>query len=102
MLPHVTVCICTFRRPTLLKRLLEKLQTQITNDQFTFSITVCDNDAEQSAASVVSAARENSGIEIICCCEPRKNIALARNKALKHVRGDLVAFIDDDEFPAAD
>lgn len=63
---------------------------------------MCDNDAEQSAASVVSAARTNADIEIIYCCEPQKNIALARNKVLEHARGEFVAFIDDDEFPAAD
>lgn len=102
MFPHVTVCICTFRRPALLKRLLEKLREQRTNDLFTFSIVVCDNDVEQSAASGVSAARKDAGIDIIYCCEPRKNIALARNKALEHVRSNFVAFIDDDEFPAAD
>jgi succinoglycan biosynthesis protein ExoM len=99
---HITVCVCTFRRPTLLKRLLEKLQEQTTNGLFTSSVTVCDNDAEQSAASVVSAARESAGIEINYCWEPRKNIALARNKALQYLRGNFVAFIDDDEFPADD
>ena len=99
---HITVCVCTFRRPTLLKRLLEKLQEQRTNGLFTLSVAVCDNDVEQSAASVVSAAHESAGIDITYCWEPRKNIALARDKALEHVHGNFVAFIDDDEFPAFD
>src|SRR6266568_8496339 len=99
---HVTVCVCTFRRPALLERLLEKLQHQTTNGLFTYSVVVCDNDAEQSATSIVSAARENVGIEITYCCEPRENIALARNKALEGARGNFVAFIDDDEFPTSD
>jgi GT2 family glycosyltransferase len=86
----------------LLKRLLEKLQEQTANGLFTLSAVVCDNDAEQSAASVVSAARESASINISYCREPRKNIALARNKALEQARGELVAFIDDDEFPRAD
>jgi len=102
MLPHITVCICTFKRPVLLQRLLEKLQEQTTSSLFTFSIVVCDNDVDQSAEAVVSAAGKNAGIEINYCCESRKNIALARNKALEHVRGEFVAFIDDDEFPADD
>jgi glycosyltransferase involved in cell wall biosynthesis len=101
MLPHITVCICTFRRPSYLKRLLEKLQQQSTQGAFSFSAVVCDNDKGQSAAPIVSAARERATIDISYCCEPRKNIALARNKALEHARGDFVAFIDDDEFPAA-
>ena len=100
--PHITVCICTFRRPTYLKRLLEKLQEQSTGGLFSFSAVVCDNDATQSAAPIVSAARENATIDITYCCEPRQNIALARNKALEQAHGDFVAFIDDDEFPVAD
>ena len=101
MPPHITVCICTFRRPTYLKRLLEELQEQSTGGLFSFSAVVCDNDARHSAAPIVSAARESANIEITYCCEPRQNIALARNKALEQAHGDFVAFIDDDEFPVA-
>jgi predicted glycoside hydrolase/deacetylase ChbG (UPF0249 family)/glycosyltransferase involved in cell wall biosynthesis len=100
--PHITVCICTFRRPIYLKRLLEKLQEQSTGGVFSFSAVVCDNDAPQSAAPIVSAARESATIDITYCCEPRQNIALARNKALEQAHGDFVAFIDDDELPVAD
>jgi glycosyltransferase involved in cell wall biosynthesis len=31
--------------------------------------------------------------------EPQKNLAVARNRAAVHAKGDFVAFIDDDEFP---
>jgi hypothetical protein len=41
---HVCVCICTFRRPLLLKRLLEALEKQQTENAFTFSVVVADND----------------------------------------------------------
>jgi len=34
--------------------------------------------------------------------ESRQNLALARNLALAHATGDLVAFLDDDEFPGDD
>jgi glycosyltransferase involved in cell wall biosynthesis len=102
ILPHVTVCICSFRRPRYLKRLLEKLQEQSTGGAFSFSAVVCDNDATQSAAPIVADARETANIAITYCCEPRQNIALARNKALEYAEGEFVAFIDDDEFPGAD
>jgi glycosyltransferase involved in cell wall biosynthesis len=81
---------------------LEKLQEQRTNDLFTFSVAVCDNDVEQSAASVVSFFKGGIPLEIKYSCEPRQNIALARNKVLEDASGDFVAFIDDDEFPAPD
>ena len=48
---------------------------------------------------MVSRSAAGSSIPICYCVEPRQNIALARNKAIENVRGDFVAFIDDDEFP---
>lgn len=100
--PHITVCICTFRRAAFLSRLLEKLGNQETGGLFSFSISVCDNDAERSAESVVSVIKQRSTLEVSYSCEPQQNIALARNTVLKDATGDFVAFIDDDEFPAPD
>jgi succinoglycan biosynthesis protein ExoM len=102
MLPHVTVCICTFQRPGFLRRLLDGLLEQSTSDLFTFGIVVCDNDPEKSAETIVSEIIQKAAIAISYCDEPRKNIALARNKALSEARGEFVAFLDDDEFPAPD
>src|SRR5688572_11748429 len=99
---HICVCTCTYRRPELLRRLLEKLEHQATGGLFTFSAVVADNDAMRSAESVVMEIASRSRIQIIYCSEPRKNIALVRNRALEHARGDFIAFIDDDEFPADD
>ena len=67
--------------------------------QFYFSIVVVDNDLGRSAESVVTEFVATSRIAVTYSCEPRQNIALARNKALSHAMGDFVAFIDDDEFP---
>jgi succinoglycan biosynthesis protein ExoM len=96
---HVTVCICTYQRPDLLKRLLEHLKRQETAGRFDYSIVVVDNDSAQSAQPVVNEFAASSTIAICYCIEPRQNIALARNKAVENVKGDFAAFIDDDEFP---
>jgi len=98
---HIAVCICTFKRPVLLRRLLEAIERQETLGEFTFSVIVADNDVAQSAQAVAEQFLDRS-FKLIYCAEPRQNIALARNKALEHARGDFVAFIDDDEFPTAD
>jgi glycosyltransferase involved in cell wall biosynthesis len=97
---HIDVCICTYKRPLLLNRLLQELAVQYTNHQFTYSIVVADNDQLQSAKSVVDEFRAISSIPVKYCVEPRQNIALARNKAVENSIGDFIAFIDDDEFPA--
>ena len=96
---HVSVCICTYKRPILLRRLLEGLGDQDTNGLFVFSIVVVDNDRSESARRVVNDFTVASPIQVTYCVEPRQNIALARNKAVENAKGDFVAFIDDDEFP---
>lgn len=99
---HIAVCICTYRRPALLNRLLCELERQETAGQFTFSVVVADNDRLQSARPVVDAAAARAQLAITYCAEPQQNIALARNRAVAHATGDFIAFIDDDEYPAPD
>lgn len=99
---HISVCVCTFKRPQILPRLLRELEQQVTDQLFAFSIVVADNDSTQSGRQCVEEFAANSRVETTYCVEPRQNIALARNKALEYARGDFVAFIDDDEFPVRD
>lgn len=97
--PHVTVCICTFKRAALLTRLLEKLDEQVAQGKFTYSAVVADNDSARSAEDVVASVARRIKFNVVYCCEPVQNIALVRNRALAHADGDFIAFIDDDEFP---
>lgn len=99
-IPHISVCICTFKRPSLLKRLLEGLSAQDTSGLFSFSIVVVDNDQSESARPVAENFMARSPLQAAYYVEPRQNIALARNMAIEHATGDFVALIDDDEFPA--
>jgi succinoglycan biosynthesis protein ExoM len=96
---HISVCICTYKRPELLTRLLEGLAHQDTGGLFTYSIVVVDNDHSRSAEHVVSHCAAGSSIAARYIVEPRQNIALARNLAVANTDGDFVAFIDDDELP---
>ena len=96
---HICVCICTYKRPDFLKRLLTELDGQDTGGLFTYSIVVADNDESQSARPVVNAFDAASAIRAKYSVEPRQNIALTRNKAVENAHGDFIAFIDDDEFP---
>jgi succinoglycan biosynthesis protein ExoM len=100
--PHIAVCICTYKRPDLLKRLLTELSKQDTQALFTFSIVVADNDAQESARPVVSEFALNATVPIQYCVQPKQNISLTRNKAIESAEGDFIAFIDDDEFPVND
>lgn len=97
---HISVCICTYKRPDLLARLLRELQNQETDNLFSYSIVVVDNDYKRSAKNTVESFQQKTLITIEYYCEPEQNIALARNRAVKNAKGNFIAFIDDDEFPA--
>jgi glycosyltransferase involved in cell wall biosynthesis len=99
MKDHITVCICTFKRPSFLERVLEQLNRQITDGQFTYSIVVADNDSQESARTVVSRFASSANVPIKYCVERRQNIPLARNQAVRNATGQYIAFLDDDEVP---
>ena len=97
---HISVCICTYKRPKMLARVLERVTQQITEDRFSFDVIVVDNDSNRSGNHVIKNFQENKGNKIVYDCEPKQNIALARNRAIRNACGNYIAFIDDDEFPS--
>lgn len=96
---HITICICTYKRPELLKRLLSKLEDQKTGDFFDYSVVIVDNDRSETARQAVENYARQSKTCINYYVEPEQNISLSRNKAIEHTKGDFIGLIDDDEFP---
>lgn len=96
---HICVCICTYKRPKYLIRLLKELEKQTTEGLFDYSIVIVDNDSAQSAKLPVAQFTQQSKLSIDYFVQPEQNIALARNKAIENSKGDFVGLIDDDEFP---
>jgi glycosyltransferase involved in cell wall biosynthesis len=99
--PHISVCICTYNRPVLLKRLLTEVAKQETGGKFTYSVVLADNAPDESARVTVAEMRASSDLLIKYCSEPRRGIAHVRNKVIENAEGEYVAFIDDDEFPVS-
>lgn len=95
---HLSVCICTFRRPEQLGALLQSLASQPLPANTTLQIVVVDNDPEQAAAPVARAfadERPDTNLDYSHCSE--RNISLARNQSVRRATGELLFFIDDDE-----
>jgi glycosyltransferase involved in cell wall biosynthesis len=99
---EITVCVCSYRRPELLERLLGALAVQQTDGFFRFCCAVVDNDASGSARNVVERLVATFPVPIRYAVEPVRNFALVRNRALTLASGKFLAFIDDDEFPGKD
>ena len=96
-IPTYSVCIATYRRPEMLRDLLQSLLNQVLDEAVDYEIVVVDNDAELSGeAGVRRFAEAHPGI-LRYFAQPLKNIAITRNLALAEARGAFLFFIDDDE-----
>ncbi|HEU0012088.1 MAG TPA: glycosyltransferase family 2 protein [Longimicrobium sp.] len=98
---RVAVCVCTYQRPAMLAALLDSLARQsFAGPAPRVTVIVVDNDADASAREVVGAARDALPFPLRYEVEPERNIALARNRAVRAALEegtDFAAFIDDDE-----
>jgi succinoglycan biosynthesis protein ExoM len=92
----VSICITTYRRSAGLSRLLDSLERLKLPPGLRAETIVVDNDAGESARSIVEA-RADALDPIRYCVEPRRNISHARNHAVSRARGEWLVFIDDDE-----
>ena len=98
---EISVCISTYQRPEMLRRLLGDLASQETGGRFSYEVVVADNDSAESARNVVQEMAGGYPVPLTYCGEPRRSIAHVRNMTLARSAGGLIAFIDDDEFPIA-
>ncbi|MHB1098285.1 MAG: glycosyltransferase family 2 protein [Burkholderiales bacterium] len=96
--PEVSVCVCTYKRPALLLILLESLAKQ-TFPLANFEVIVVDNDQSASAQQIImETIQRYPTLAIRYEVEPTQGIAYARNKTVALAAGELLAFIDDDEW----
>jgi succinoglycan biosynthesis protein ExoM len=94
---ELTVCICTFRRPSLFST-IDSIVKQSALTKANIRILVVDNDYEPTASSVVSEFRIRTNIRVDYKHVPGQNISMARNAALDAATTPWVAFMDDDEY----
>lgn len=97
---RIDICIISFKRPEGLTRLLASISRLERTSDIVLRIIVVDNDLFGSARAVVESAKQDIFFPIIYDVEPVQNIALARNRCLKHSAADYIALIDDDEVPS--
>lgn len=94
----IDIGIPTYRRPELLKILLESIARLEIAPACRIRVLVCDNDPNGSAFQSAHAARDSLGLDLIYFTEPVQGISQARNCILSRSRGSFLAFLDDDEF----
>jgi len=100
---HVSVCICTYRRPEGLERALEGLCRQVFNDvdQPLVTIVITDNECSEKTRQICDRAAERCRHNVHYLQEQQRGISHARNTCLNNLPADVdfVAMIDDDQIP---
>ena len=90
--PHITVVVCTRDRT---EQLRGALMTVLALDYPRFDVVVVDN-APATRATEELVRREFRDQRVRMVVEPIPGLSHARNTGLRHARGGLVAFTDDD------
>lgn len=92
MKPAVSIVIPTFRRPQRALEAARSALAQVCDAHF--EVVVVDNDPEGSALAPLRALADP---RLVVTHEPRAGVANARNAGLRVARGEIIAFLDDDE-----
>jgi GT2 family glycosyltransferase len=96
----VSLIICTRNRASQLAAAIETLR----NLQFAgpWELIVVDNGSTDDTPAVLARFREDFPVSMTVGTEPRPGLARARNAGWPLAKGEIVAFLDDDCYPAED
>ena len=95
-IPAFTVCICTYRRPEALRRLLESVAAQAEQPA---DIIVVDGSPDSETARMIEGLGARGGatpVRYFQAAEADRGLTRQRNIALAQVETPLAAFFDDD------
>jgi succinoglycan biosynthesis protein ExoM len=96
-MPLITIIIPTQRRPQPLALAARSAFAQAEVDVTQVELVVVDNDAVPSAKALTEALAAEAPFPVRYVHEPRSGVANARNAAMEAARGEMIAFLDDDE-----
>ncbi|MBI1893831.1 MAG: glycosyltransferase family 2 protein [Candidatus Rokubacteria bacterium] len=98
----LSVVVCTYNRAELLAETLDALLRQVVPAELHWEILVMDNNSRDRTREVVGRFERVGAVPVRYMFEGRQGLCHARNSGVKHSRGAIVAFTDDDVRPAGD
>ncbi len=106
--PTIVLCVCTYRRPDGLRKLLESLpllttsQASDTGFDDQLAVVVADNDAAREGLAVCQSLSDSFPFRVHTVSATEPGISAARNAATSaalQLHPEFIAFLDDDEWP---
>jgi glycosyltransferase involved in cell wall biosynthesis len=105
----VTIVIPTYNGEFRISKVIEYLAAQINVEQLSWEIVVVDNNSCDKTAAIVRSLQKDwtqkdwtKDIPLRYVFEPKQGLAHARQCGVEHARGNLIGFLDDDNWPAPD
>ncbi|MBD0336110.1 MAG: glycosyltransferase family 2 protein [Cyanobacteria bacterium Co-bin13] len=100
---ELTVAIRAYNAAARLPKILDCLRQQIVPTALSWEVLVVDNNSTDNTAQIVDQLQRDSPLpfSLKYVLEGRQGAAFARQRALLEANADLVGFLDDDNYPAA-
>lgn len=94
---RLSLIIATYNRAEQLMVTLASVGAQSAKPSLWECIIVDNNSRDNTQERVAEFAKEHPTLNIRYCFEPNQGLSYARNKGISEAKGDIIAFIDDDE-----
>ncbi|MBD2485439.1 hormogonium polysaccharide biosynthesis glycosyltransferase HpsE [Planktothrix sp. FACHB-1365] len=96
-----TVVIPTYNGASRVPDVLEKLRSQKGTENITWEIIVVDNNSSDQTANVIQdmIASWQEEFPLLYVLETQQGAAFARQRGLEEAQGELIGFLDDDNWP---
>lgn len=98
--PQISLVICTRNRASTLPACLAALN-RLKSD-VAFEIVIVDNGSTDQTADVLAEFASTSPATVVLLHEPCAGVSRAKNVGILAARGEVIAFTDDDCYPAED
>jgi glycosyltransferase involved in cell wall biosynthesis len=95
-LPAVSIVICTYRRPELLRLVLESIAAQENVPSGAFEVIVVDNERHPNLEVQAAVNEFTTRLPLHYIQEPEVGLSYARNTGGKAAQANYIGYIDDD------
>lgn len=96
----ISVVVCTYNRSESLGATVKSLAAQTLPESIGWEILIVDNNSTDETRQVVEDLQRRYPERIRYMFELKQGLSHARNAAIREARGEILAFIDDDETAA--
>ena len=99
-LPKISVILCTHNRARTLATALESVAAQSISESVGWDVVVVDNNSSDETRQVTEDFQRRYPHRFRYFFEKQQGISHARNRGIREARGEILAFMDDDETAA--